>query len=142
VGVVHDDRDGRVDRRRCRAQWDSSVGGDLLLRSPAAPDGPRGNGCRDPAVDRARRRRRLGAGAGAALLGGILVYLLALGATRALTVTGPRRLGTILKLATAGLILALLPAEAILPPLALAGALAAALIALVFLLHTFVPDAE
>ncbi len=85
---------------------------------------------------------RLGAGATAALLGGTLVYLLALIATRALTVAGPRGLGMTLKLVTAAVILGLLLAEAVLPPMALAGGLAAALVALVFLLHTFVPDAE
>jgi hypothetical protein len=57
-------------------------------------------------------------------------------------VAGPRGLGTALKLGTAGVILALLLVEAVLPPLALAGGLAAALIALVFLLHTYVPDAD
>jgi low temperature requirement protein LtrA len=85
---------------------------------------------------------QLGAGASCALLGGIVVYLLALVATRSVTVSGPRSLGIALKLGTAGMILALLLAEAVLPPLALAAGLAAALIVLVFLLHTFFPEAE
>jgi low temperature requirement protein LtrA len=84
----------------------------------------------------------LGTGASCALLGGILVYLVALVATRSVTVSGPIRLGAALKLGTAGIILAFLLAEAVLPPLVLASALAATLLALVFLLHTFVPDDE
>jgi len=74
----------------------------------------------------------LGAGAGVALLGGAVLYLVSLVATRSVTVRGPFRLGASLKLGTAALILGLLAAEAEFPPLAVVGGLAGALAALVF----------
>ena len=76
---------------------------------------------------------RLGAGASAAFLGGAVVFLVALIGTRLVAVLGPHRRGAALKLGAAGLILALLASESALPPLALAGALAAVLGAFVFL---------
>jgi low temperature requirement protein LtrA len=74
----------------------------------------------------------LGTGASVALVGGIVLFLLSLVATRSVTVGGPRRLGISLKLGTAAILLGLLAAEPALPPLALAGGVASVLAALVF----------
>jgi low temperature requirement protein LtrA len=49
----------------------------------------------------------LGVGSSAALVGGAVVFLLALVATRSVTVAGPRRVGVSLKLAAAAVVLAL-----------------------------------
>lgn len=73
----------------------------------------------------------LGAGASAALLGGVVLYLVSLVGTRSVTVSGPRRLGVSLKLGAAALILALLFGEAALPPVALAAGLATILVGVV-----------
>ena len=59
-----------------------------------------------------------------ALLGGVILYLLSVVATRSVTVAGPRRIGVSLKLGAAAIIVGLLLAESALPPLALAGGLA------------------
>ena len=82
----------------------------------------------------------LGAGPSAALLGGVLLYLVSLVATRSVTVTGPRRLGVSLKLGAAAVILALLLVEAAIPPVALAGALALVLAAVVWAERTLIPQ--
>jgi low temperature requirement protein LtrA len=75
---------------------------------------------------------QLGRGATFALLGGVVVFLLSLIGTRTATVTGALRVGVLLKLAAVVLIAGLVAAESLLPPLALAAALAAALVAVIF----------
>jgi len=82
---------------------------------------------------------QLGAGASVALLGGVILYLVSLVATRSVTVGGPRRVGVSLKLASATVLLALLLAESAFPPVALAGALALVLVAVVFAERTLIP---
>jgi low temperature requirement protein LtrA len=85
----------------------------------------------------------LGAGASVALLGGVALYLVSLVATRSVAVTGPRRVGVSLKLAAAALVLGLLGAEAAVPPVAVAGGLAAVLAVVVVAERTlFPPGAE
>ena len=74
----------------------------------------------------------LGAGASVALLGGVVLYVVSLVATRSVTVTGPRRRGVSLKLGAAALILCLLAAEAVLPPVAVGAGLALLLVSVVF----------
>jgi low temperature requirement protein LtrA len=74
----------------------------------------------------------LGAGASVAFLGGAVLFLLSLIATRLVTVQGAHRRGAALKLGAAGAILALLAAEAALPPVALAAGLAAVLATFVY----------
>jgi low temperature requirement protein LtrA len=81
----------------------------------------------------------LGVGPSAAFLGGVVLFLLSLVATRSVTVAGPHRLGVTLKLGTSAIILGLLWAEAILPPVALATALAAVLARLVVAERTLFP---
>jgi low temperature requirement protein LtrA len=83
-------------------------------------------------IDRAGEDR-LGAGSSVALVGGVVCYLVSLVATRSVTVAGPRRPGVSLKLGAAAVILCLLAAESIVPPLVLAGGLALVLAAVVFL---------
>ena len=75
---------------------------------------------------------RLGAGAAAALLGGVVLYLLSLMVTRSVTVAGPRRLGVSIKLAVITIILALSLLESVIPPLAVASGLALVLGAMVY----------
>jgi hypothetical protein len=67
---------------------------------------------------------------------GVVLYLLSLIGTRTVTVQGSRRLGVSLKLLAAALIGALLAAESGLPPVAAVGALAAVLVAVVYVEHT------
>ena len=55
---------------------------------------------------------------------------------------GPRRVGVTLKLGAAGVILGLLGAEPALPPVALAGALAFVLVAVVYAERTLIPPSE
>jgi hypothetical protein len=81
-------------------------------------------------IDRAGEPR-LGAGASVALLGGVVLYVVSLLATRSVVVTGPRRRGVALKLGAAAVILALLAAESALPPLVLAAGLALVLVGVV-----------
>jgi low temperature requirement protein LtrA len=82
-------------------------------------------------IDRAGEDE-LGTGASVALLGGVVLYLVSLVATRWVTVTGPHALGVAVKLGTVAVVLALLLAQSLFPPVALAGALALVLAALVF----------
>jgi low temperature requirement protein LtrA len=72
----------------------------------------------------------LGAGASVALLGGVVLYLVSLVATRWVTVAGPHAVGVTLKLGTAALVLVLLLGQSVVPPVALAAALAAVLVLL------------
>ena len=76
-------------------------------------------------------RSRLGAGASAAFVGGVVLYVLALVGTRSVTVGGSRRTGVSLKLAFAAALVVLVLAQRWLPPAALAAATALVLAALV-----------
>ena len=82
---------------------------------------------------------QLGVGSSIALVGGIVVFLLALIATRVITVSGGHRLGVSLKLGAIAVLLVLLAAEEQLPPIALAAGVAAVLATLVFLERTLFP---
>jgi low temperature requirement protein LtrA len=84
----------------------------------------------------------LGTGPSVAFLGGIVLFLISLVATRSVTVGGPRRVGVSLKLGTAAIVLGLLVAEAALPPVALAGGLAFTLAALVFAERFLFPSSQ
>jgi low temperature requirement protein LtrA len=84
----------------------------------------------------------LGAGPSAAFLGGVVVFLLSLVATRTVTIGGVRWIGISLKLGTAAALLVLLAVESALPPVALAGGLAVVLGALVFVERTLFPPSE
>jgi low temperature requirement protein LtrA len=66
----------------------------------------------------------LGAGPSVALLGGAGLFLVSLVGTRVVTVHGQHRRGVSLKVLASALILALLAAQSMLPPLVLAGGLA------------------
>ena len=77
----------------------------------------------------------LGAGASVAFLGGAALFVVSLTLMRLVTVRRSHRRGASFKLGAAALILCLLPAEAALPPLALAAALAGLLAAVVFVVH-------
>ncbi len=74
----------------------------------------------------------LGLGAGVAFLGGAVLFLVSLIATRLVTVRGSHRRGVLLKLGAAAAILCLLAVEAVVPPVAVAAGLAAILAAFVF----------
>jgi low temperature requirement protein LtrA len=74
---------------------------------------------------------RLGTGASVALLGGVMLYLGSLVATRSVTVGGLQPLGASLKLGAMAVVLALLVSERALPPLAVGGGLMVVLAALV-----------
>ena len=67
-------------------------------------------------------REHLGAGASVGFLGGAALFVVSLTLMRLVTVRRSHRRGASFKLGAAALILCLLPAEAALPPLALAGA--------------------
>jgi low temperature requirement protein LtrA len=84
----------------------------------------------------------LGAGSTAALLGGVVVFLLALVATRSVTVRGSRRVGMSLKLGAAAAIVLLALVQAALPPLALVACLVAVLAAVVVLERLLLSPAE
>jgi hypothetical protein len=58
-----------------------------------------------------------------ALLGGAALFLMSLIGTRLVTIHGRHGLGVLLKLAAAALVLALLAAQSVLPPVAVAGGL-------------------
>src|SRR6266508_6208476 len=78
----------------------------------------------------------LGAGASVALLGGVVVYVLSLIATRLVTVRGAHRLGVTLKLVATSLLVGLLAAQSVLPPLAVAAGPPVVLAALIFVERT------
>jgi low temperature requirement protein LtrA len=82
----------------------------------------------------------LGTGPSVALLGGVVLYVISLIATRTVTISGPHRLGVSLKLGAVAIILSLLLAEAAIPPVVLAGALALVLGALVWAERTLILD--
>jgi hypothetical protein len=74
----------------------------------------------------------LGAGASVAFLGGAVLFLMSLIATRLVTVHAQRRRGVALKLSGALMILALLALAPVVPPVAVAAGLAALLATVVF----------
>jgi low temperature requirement protein LtrA len=78
-------------------------------------------------------RDHLGVGATAAFVGGAVLFIVSLIGTRLVTVRGSHRLGSSLKLTAAGLLVLVLAAESLLPPVAIAALLAAVLASLVFL---------
>ncbi len=88
-------------------------------------------------IDRASQAH-LGAGPGVALLGGAALFVLSLMGTRLVTIQGQHRRGVSLKLFAAALTLALLAAQPVLPPLALAGGLAIVLAGLVVAERTLI----
>ena len=74
----------------------------------------------------------LGTGASVAFLGGAVVFIVSLIATRLVTVRGSHRRGVSVKLGAAAVILGLLAIQSVVPPLAVAAGLAAVLASLVF----------
>ena len=74
----------------------------------------------------------LGGGPSVALLGGAVLFLLSLIGTRTVTIVGSHGIGVSLKLVAGALIGALLAAEGVLPPLAVAGGLVVVLAGVVF----------
>jgi low temperature requirement protein LtrA len=84
----------------------------------------------------------LGVGPSIAYLGGAVVFLLSLVATRAVTVTGARRLGISLKLGASAAILGVLATQHLIPPVALAAVLVVVLAALVVVERTVVAPSE
>src|SRR2546422_5639354 len=74
---------------------------------------------------------RLGTGPRVALPGGVLLYLLGLIGTRTVVLHGPHRLGISLKLGAGVVLLALIAAESLLPPVSVAAILALVLVAVV-----------
>ena len=84
----------------------------------------------------------LGVGSSAALVGGAVVFLLALVATRSVTVGGPRKLGISMKLAAAAALLGLLLVHGAMPPPALAACLALVLAVLVVAERIYFPPTE
>jgi len=83
----------------------------------------------------------LGLGPSVAFVGGVVVFIASLVATRSVTV-GPHRLGIALKLGAAAILLGILAAEAALPPVVLAGGVAFVLAALVFAERTLFPQSQ
>jgi low temperature requirement protein LtrA len=78
-------------------------------------------------------RAHLGFGAAAALLGGVVVFLLSLIGTRTVVIRGGHLRGISLKLVTCAVLLVLLALQVVLPPTAVAVLLAGTLVAAVFL---------
>ena len=81
----------------------------------------------------------LGTGASVAFLGGAVVFIVSLIATRLVTVRGSHRRGVSVKLGAAAVILGLLAIQSVVPPLAVAAGLAAVLASLVFAERTLWP---
>jgi low temperature requirement protein LtrA len=84
----------------------------------------------------------LGTGPSVAYLGGVVVFLASLVATRSVTVIGPRRVGVSLKLGAASILVGLIGIQSVMPPVVLAGALAVVLAAVVFAERTLVPVSQ
>jgi low temperature requirement protein LtrA len=80
----------------------------------------------------------LGTGSSIALLGGAILYILSLIATRTVVVEGPQRVGVAMKVVAVAILLGLLLVEGTLPPVAVAGVLAAVLAALVYAERTLI----
>jgi low temperature requirement protein LtrA len=83
----------------------------------------------------------LGAGATVALVGGIVLFLLSLVATRTVTVTGRRKPGAALKLGAAAVLVAVALGQGVLAPAALASAVALVLVAVIAVERTFLRHA-
>jgi low temperature requirement protein LtrA len=81
-------------------------------------------------IDRAGEPH-LGAGPAAALLGGPMLFLASLVAMRSVTVAGTHRVGIALKVLLAAVLVVLLGAQSVLPPVAIAAVLASGLAGLV-----------
>ena len=126
---------------RCRAARIDDVDRRLLVRTPSVADRPRGHERRVTAADPACRRH-LGTGAGVAFLGGAVVFIVSLIATRLVTVRGSHRRGVSVKLGAAAVILGLLAIQSVVPPLAVAAGLAAVLASLVFVERMLGPGHE
>jgi low temperature requirement protein LtrA len=92
-------------------------------------------------IERARQDH-LGTGAAVALLGGVVLYLAALIATRTASLGASLWRGIALKLAASALVLGLLGVETVLPPVALAGGLAFVLAAMIFVERTVIAPAS
>jgi low temperature requirement protein LtrA len=84
----------------------------------------------------------LGAGAAAALVGGAVLYLLALVGTRTVTVGGPHRVGVSLKAGGAVVMVGFLLAQGLLPPVVMAGVVAGVLVAVVFAERTLIQPSQ
>ena len=84
----------------------------------------------------------LGTGASVAFLGGAVVFIVSLIATRLVTVRGSHRRGVSVKLGAAAVILGLLAIQSVVPPLAVAAGLAAVLASLVFVERMLGPGHE
>jgi low temperature requirement protein LtrA len=82
----------------------------------------------------------LGLGSSVALVGGVIVFILSLIGMRTVTIGGPHRVGVSLKLATVAVLLALLLAQGVLPPVVLAAGVAGVLVALVVAERTLIPS--
>jgi hypothetical protein len=80
----------------------------------------------------------LGWGPSVAFLGGSLVFLLSLIGTRLVTVHGQHRVGVSMKLIAAAIIIGLLFAQSLLPPLVVAAGLAVVLAGLVYAERTLI----
>jgi low temperature requirement protein LtrA len=85
---------------------------------------------------------QLGRGASVAFLGGAMLFLLSLVATRTVVIAGRHRFGVLAKLAAVTVILGLLLAHAALPPIALAAGLLVVLSALIFAERTVLGPKE
>jgi len=81
---------------------------------------------------------QLGRAPSVAYIGGVMLFVLSLIGTRTVTVSGSRRLGVSLKLGGVVVMIVLLLLQSLLPPVALAGALAGLLAALVFAERTLI----
>ncbi len=88
-------------------------------------------------IDRAGQAH-LGASPSVALLGGTMLFLLSLVGMRMVTIRGQHQAGVLAKLLAAALIVALLGAQSVLPPLALAGGLTSVLGCLLVIERTLV----
>lgn len=92
-------------------------------------------------IDRADQAH-LGSGPSVAFLGGAALFLVSLIGTRVVTIHAQHRLGVFLKLVATVLVLALLAAQSVLPPLAIAGGLPLILAGLVVAERTLIAPAS
>jgi low temperature requirement protein LtrA len=90
-------------------------------------------------IERARASQ-LGWGASAALLGGVVLYLLSLLGTRSVTVHGAHRVGRLMKLVACTLLGSVLAAQTALPPVAVVATVAAILVAFVYAEHALIRE--
>src|SRR6266516_1536715 len=116
----------RPSGERLAARLDHVDRGVLLRAHPAAAGTGRDERGVRMLIDRASQTH-FGAGPSVALLGGAALFLASLMGTRIVTTHEQHRRGVVLKLAAVALILALLAAQPVAAPLALAGGLAVVL---------------